>query len=219
MWLVTSQVPLDTYGPQALEPALRDLEWVSSIAVAHEAIVEHFTRAKGSAVVPMKLFTMFSSIDKAVDEMRGRLTELRNVLGRIAGCEEWGVRVTRTDTKITATSVGVRRIQSGAAFLAAKKAVRDQAHQAARIAAEAADATYDALASIAREARRREDAPPSATTAPLLDATFLVPSRSRTRFHGAAQKRADACATAGAEMVITGPWPAYNFVQSPEHVR
>lgn len=215
LWLVVSEVSLDVYGPEKLDAALRDLDWVSSVAVAHESVVEHFTRAAKSAVVPMKLFTMFSSLERAVEEMQGRRAEIAEVLERIAGCEEWGVRVTRLPSRVTASSAGVRRITSGAAFLAAKKAVRDQTHEAARLAAEAAEDAFAALAAVAREARRRDDVPSAATTRPLLDAAFLVPSRSRSRFHSTAQKLAESCAAAGSEMVVSGPWPAYNFIQTP----
>ncbi len=215
VWLIVSQVPLAVYGPEKLDASLRDLDWVSKIAVAHESVVEHFTRAAGAAVIPMKLFTMFSSVDRAVSEMKARRAEITEVLKRIAGCEEWGIRITRLPSKVTATSAGVRRIASGAAFLAAKKAVRDQTHEAARVAAEAADEVFAALSTVAREARRRDDMPAAASTPPLLDAAFLVPSRSRARFHGTAKKLAETCVDAGAEMVVSGPWPAYNFIQAP----
>ncbi len=215
LWLVVSQVPLSVYGPEKLDAALRDLDWVAAIAVAHESIVERFTRVAGAAVIPMKLFTMFSSVDLATAEMKARRAEIAQVLKRIAGCEEWGIRVTRLPSKVTATSVGVRKIDSGAAFLAAKKAVRDRTHEAARQAAEAAADAFAALSAVAREARRRDDTPSAASTPPLLDAAFLVPSRSRARFHGTARKLAEACAGAGAEMVVSGPWPAYNFIQAP----
>jgi hypothetical protein len=215
LWLVVSQVPLGIYGPEKLEPALRDLEWVSTVAVAHEAVVEHFTRASSAAVVPMKLFTMFSTVERAVEEMRPRRAEIAQVLKRISGCEEWGIRVTRMPSRVTASSAGVRRITSGAAFLAAKKAVRDQTYEAARLAAEAAEDAFAALALVAREARRRDDVPSAAKTPPLLDAAFLVPARSRARFHGTAKKLAETCSSAGAEMTLSGPWPAYNFIQAP----
>ena len=44
LWLVLADVPLDRYGPGPLEESLRDLQWVSSTAVAHEAVVEHLPR-------------------------------------------------------------------------------------------------------------------------------------------------------------------------------
>ena len=45
LWLITSDVPLDAYGPPQLESRLRDLDWVSQVALAHESVVEHFSRA------------------------------------------------------------------------------------------------------------------------------------------------------------------------------
>src|SRR5919106_7009521 len=67
-WLIVSEVPLEVYGPERLESALRDLDWVSRVAVAHEAVAEHFARRRGVTVVPMKLFTMFSSVERASRE-------------------------------------------------------------------------------------------------------------------------------------------------------
>ena len=53
-------------------------------------------------------------------------------------------------------------------------------------------------------------------TPPLLDAAFLVPAARRTRFTNAARREAEACARAGAQLTISGPWPAYNFIQPDE---
>ena len=72
LWVVAASVPLDVYGTDALEPRLRDLDWVSQAAVAHDAVVDHLSRGRGTTVIPMKLFTMFSSIDRAIAELAGR---------------------------------------------------------------------------------------------------------------------------------------------------
>jgi hypothetical protein len=40
-----------------------------------------------------------------------------------------------------------------------------------------------------------------------------VAAANRDRFTRAARREAVACAKAGAQMTLTGPWPAYNFVQ------
>ena len=95
LWLITAQVPLDRYDPAHLEPRLRDLDWVSDIALAHEAVVEYFARAAGAVVVPMKLFTMFSSMDKAAADVAAGRAAIERAMRHIAGCEEWGVRITR----------------------------------------------------------------------------------------------------------------------------
>jgi hypothetical protein len=105
---------------------------------------------------------------------------------------------------------------SGAAFLAAKKQKRDDAQQARIAAAEAAVEAYERLAAIAKAAKRREDAPAVGATPPLLDAAFLVAASRRAKFTNAARREADACARAGAQLTLSGPWPAYNFIQSDE---
>lgn len=210
-WLVVSDVPLDVYGPDRLESALRDLDWVSRVAVAHEAVVEHFARQRGSTVVPMKLFTMFTSADRAAREMRGRRREIARVFKRVSGCEEWGVRVTRSTVRPPARELSPP--PSGVAFLAARKRAMDDAKHASTRAVEAAESAFQKLAPLARDVRRRSDAPGGAVP-PLLDAAFLVPTAARAKFHAAARARARACAQAGAEMTVTGPWPPYNFVQA-----
>jgi hypothetical protein len=214
LWIVVSEVPMDVYGPERLEPALRNLDWVAEIAVAHEAVVEHFRRIRGATVVPMKLFTMFSTQARAVADTRARARELSAIVKRIVGCDEWGIRVNRTPMSAPVLKKAARAA-SGTAFLAAKKQARDEARQAILLAPETAEEVYGSLAVKARAARRREP-PENATTPPLLDAAFLVPSTARTDFLAAVRLAAGKCRTAGAELTLTGPWAAYNFIQSAE---
>lgn len=213
LWVVVAEVPLEIYGPDALETALRDMRWVARIAMAHESVVEYFSRRRGSTVVPMKLFTMFSTADRAIDQTRARTREIASVVKRIAGCEEWGVRITRQPPPVARGAARARRTDSGAAFLAAKKQTRDAARDVLRMAAEAAQRAYDTLAAIARDARRRDEVPQGAESPPLLDAAFLVPAERRATFKASAKRLAAGSAAAGAELTVTGPWPAYNFVQ------
>ena len=180
-----SQVPLDRYGPEPLEKALRDLEWVSTVAVAHEAVVEHFASRRNTTVVPMKLFTMFSAESRAVEEMRARRKEIQEVLKRIAGCEEWGVRIMREAVAAAPVATPEQR-SSGTAFLAARKKTRDDARAAAARGAVAAASVFEALRPLAKDARRRDESPAGALP-PLLDAAFLVPAARRVRFRAASQ--------------------------------
>lgn len=214
LWLIVADVPLDVYGPGYLDASLRDMDWVGRVALAHEAVVEHFTRLKGATIIPMKLFTMFSTVDRASAEMRSRRREIAGVVKRIAGCEEWGVRVTRSAPAAPERPTPRRPASSGAAFLAAKRQARDDAITAARMAADAALEVYEALSGVAREARKRDEVPEGAVTPPLLDAAFLVPAGRRARFKTSATRAAEQCARAGAELILSGPWPAYNFIHT-----
>jgi hypothetical protein len=211
LWLIASTVPLDTYGPGRLETRLRTMAWVGEVAVAHEAVVEHFTRSKRVTVVPLKLFTMFSTPERAIADTRARQREIADAARRIAGCEEWGVRVARGAAAAAKAAPAIAPV-SGASFLAAKKRTRDEKIASARAAADAAIAAFDSLAGIARDARTRQDTPDDAASPPLLDAAFLVPIVRRARFKTAAKRAARGCAAAGASLTVTGPWPAYNFI-------
>jgi hypothetical protein len=210
LWCVLAQVPLETYGPEAVEPALSNMAWVSDVALAHEAVVEHFARQRGVTTVPMKLLTMFATPERAVADVQARRRRLEAVARRIGGCEEWGVRIARGAGPRPATKQ--ERPATGAAFLEARKRARDEARDAARAVLEVAEEAFERLDELAEESSRRRDAPPGATAPPLVDAAFLVRAPQRARFKAAARQAAAACEAVGAEMTLTGPWPAYNFI-------
>ncbi len=220
--LVTSNVPLAVYGPSQLEPRLRDLDWVSQVAVAHERVIEHFARRPALTVVPMKMFAMFSTIDKAMADVRGRRREIDRVMKRIEGSEEWGIRVTKTsDPAGTGVTRGGRAASgsaptTGTAFLTARKHARDSAAASKTAARAAAETAFARLKRAARAARRRDGRPEPGSNPPVLEAAFLVRSDGRKRFIEEARRQAAGCASAGAALVLTGPWPVYNFVESSE---
>ena len=217
IWLVVAEAPLDTYGSGQLEQHLSDMDWVGRIALAHEEVVEAFARRGSATVIPMKLFTMFSTRERAVADVAGRRRTINAAMRRIAGADEWGVRIARAAPSSAAPAA--ERPRTGTAFLAARKQARD-AVQGARVAAgEAALDAFDRLARLARRARRRDFDDAGGGSPPLLDAVFLVARSHRSRFTLAARRHAAACASAGAIMTVTGPWPAYNFVQDDEQER
>jgi hypothetical protein len=218
LWAIAADVPLDRYGAEPLAAALRDLDWVSAVALAHEAMVAHFSTRRGATTLPLKMFTMFSTTERAVADLRRRRQALAPVFRRIAGAEEWGVRVLLEPSPGRARSARPV-VAGGAAFLAAKKQARDSAREAAYAASEAAEAGFAALAAVARASSRRDDVPAGASAPPLLEAAFLVPTARRARFKATAKASAEGCQRAGARMTLTGPWPAYSFAHAGEQDR
>jgi len=210
LWAIASDVPLSRYGPERLEAHLHDLDWVAEIGVCHEAVIERVAALRGATVVPMKLFTMFSTTARALEDLRGRRRDISAILRRVRGCQEWGVRVTQRASapshKKTAPTVS-----SGTAFLAAKKRARDEAHDRLARSGAAAEEAFASLSAHARATVRREP-PNAATSPPLVDAAFLVSTACRARFRAAATRAAAACRDAGAALSVTGPWAPYNFI-------
>ena len=213
LYAIVADAPASRYNQNVIERHLTDLDWVSRAAVAHEAVVEHFIDAR--AVLPMKLFTIFSNDDRAVAHLQRERLRLSVAARRVAGQHEWGVRVlldsSRAVAEPKASSV---RAKSGASYLQAKKARRDAVEELAMRARRTAAGVYERLAKNARAARKRTSRDlPSGQGTLLLDAAFLVARTRQTAFRAVAAKEAKALAAKGYAITLTGPWPPYTFVQ------
>jgi hypothetical protein len=216
LWLIVSDAPLARYGEQAIAEGLRNMGWVSERALAHEAVVAHFLSAR--ALVPMKLLTLFADDERAVAHITRRRKQLAKVVDRLAGSVEWGVRVSLDEAQALGAEVrrGKRAEEppaTGAGYLARKKQVRDAARDVREQAVERAGAIHEALTRIAREAKTRAPVEMAIPTRLVLDAAYLVPTARQAAF----RKQVDALrrdlAPSGFGVVLSGPWPAYNFVE------
>src|SRR5689334_8625125 len=91
LFLAVADAPLARYGAEAINRGLGNLDWVSRAALAHQAVIESFAAA--TAVLPMKLFTIFTSDERALAHVRGARARIAAAVGRVANQQEWGVRV------------------------------------------------------------------------------------------------------------------------------
>jgi hypothetical protein len=218
LWLAVADAPLDRYGEETINRKLSDLDWVSRAAIAHEAIVESFIDE--SAVLPMKLFTIFTGDDRALDEVRGDRRHVDAVVKRVTNQNEWGIRVSLNAQARSAEArrrTGTKRragAKPGAAYLSRKKAQRDAAAELAQRAHDTVAALYDRLAARSRLARRRPASELPARGGPLLlDGAFLVPRARAKGFRALVAREAKRLAQSGYHVVMSGPWPPYTFVQ------
>jgi hypothetical protein len=214
LWAVVADAPADAYNEHAINDRLGDLDWVSRAAVAHEAVIESFAGA--SAVLPMKLFTLFTSDARAVEDLRKQRPHIDAALKRVSGHDEWGIRVTldRARAVSGAGHVPRRATTTGAGYLQRKKAQRDAGVELAARAREVIADLYDRLAAEATLARRRAASELPAQGGPLLlDAAFLVRRSRARRFRSRAAAQAKQLAPNGYAVSLSGPWPPYTFVQ------
>ena len=214
LWLVVGDAPAAGYSREAIERGLRDLEWVAVRGAAHARVVEHCARR--ATTLPMKLFTLFTSDERAVAHVRGDAARVRRVLTRVSGREEWGVRV-RLDAALVRKRAAARPAPSadggsaGTKFLLAKKQARDVAREVLREGRAAVEEAYEELANLA-DATRRRPAGELEGTRLVLDAALLVPAGRLVSFKRLARRAATGLAARGYRLSLTGPWPAYNFV-------
>jgi hypothetical protein len=214
LWLVVADAPLSAYGSEPIERNLRDFEWVALRGAAHARVVEYFARR--ITTLPMKLFTLFNSDERALAHVRGDAARVRRVIERVTGHAEWGVRV-RLDAALVKKRVAKRPAaaatggSAGTKFLLAKKQERDVARDVVREGRAAVEEAYEALANVA-DATRRRPAGELDGTRVVLDAALLVPSGRLPSFKRLARRAASGLAAHGYRLSVTGPWPAYNFV-------
>jgi len=209
---VAANAPEKDFSAEAIETRLRDLEWVGACGAAHEAVVEH--AATLGTVVPMKLFTLFAGDARAIAHLGKTKKALDRIATRIGGCDEWGVRVLFDESRAAAAKTPAKqRPASGTSFLQRKKEQADERRHLAANARAEVEELYDGLERVAKRAVRR--APPNQELAGsvLLDAVFLVPRKSTRTFKTTAAAIAKELAKGGHHVTLTGPWPAYSFVE------
>jgi len=212
VWVIVSDIPADRYSAERIEGRLKDLGWLSICALAHERVVEHFMRR--GALVPLKLFTIFASEDRAVQHVRRRRRLMARLLDRVTGCQEWGVRLVRDLTRRRGIDAAAERAASGTEFLQHKQ--RARASRQAFTARErgVANRIHRDLVPYARAATRGEQEPGwSGQAAPVLQAAYLIEG-SGARFRTAVRRLAREARAEGYHLAVTGPWPPYHFVGS-----
>jgi Gas vesicle synthesis protein GvpL/GvpF len=219
LWLIVSDVDAAAYGEPAIASGLKQLEWVSARAMAHEAVVERFLRA--DAVLPMQLFTIFASDARALAHVTRDRRRIDRILKRVGGHLEWGLRLT-WDEQAARDAVERRhkaparadRI-AGSAYLARKRDLLDVSRARLAEARSAATAVHRALKQLARDSVRRAETERAAPGSRLLlDAAYLVSTRRGSAFRGSVQRRARTLAKGGISAALSGPWPPYNFVST-----
>ena len=208
LWLLAAPAPLARYGAEPIERGLQDLDWVSACALGHERVGEHFL-GQGT-LLPMKLFTLFTSEAAAVAHSRG---------GRPAGHASARAAARPGRVGHTAAAAGRRgarqasrregaerprvpRAQGASAGARARRTLRRPGPRGPG-PEDAAKAGRRARAQGAAGRGRPPAARRGAAGGPLEDrAPPARPSRRQAR----------ALAREGMDLVLTGPWPAYHFL-------
>ncbi len=211
--LLVTTAPLSLYDAAAIDAKLRDLDWVGARASEHEAVVEHASSL--GTVVPMKLFTLFSTDERALEHVRKMKRSLDRVVDRIAGCEEWGLRILFDEARAAraaAEEARSRKVASGKDILLRKKALDDERRTTGARAAERVDELYDRLAKTVKSAQRRAAPNRELQGRVLLDAVFLVPEPAVEKVKATVAATAEKLAAEGFDVTLSGPWPAYSFI-------
>jgi hypothetical protein len=207
---VLSEVPADQFGEPALRSRLEDLDWLAELARAHHRVIDRMSRV--SAVAPLRMATVV--VDRAAvrDLLASRRASFAEVLDRVRGRQEWGVKAYVVTDGPDETDTDSPGAGPGTAYLLRRRGQRERAQRAFAAGVERARRLHELLSQHAVDTRTYPPQDPrlSGRTEPMvLNAAYLVPAGQVDALRAEAA-RFDA---AGLRVELTGPWAPYSFAQ------
>jgi hypothetical protein len=222
---VVQRVPL-----AAIDAATADqvVGWLEEMARRHHDVIAAIHRER--AILPAKFGSIYATIDDLTQALVDQHDALRGQLERVAGHDEWGVRVYVDGGLLRARAVEVdptlRELEHsaadatpGRAYLLRRKLADERLDADERAARDLAAGVYDRLAAHAAAGLlgpRRRTEPGPAREAEVLRAAFLVRRADSGDFIAAFQ--AATAERAGLRGEYSGPWPPYSFAGHSEEV-
>ncbi|GAA0503990.1 gas vesicle protein [Saccharopolyspora subtropica] len=209
------------FGEQGLRENLEDLAWLERTARAHNRVV-----AAAAAIVPVAPLGL-AAVYFDDDGVRAALTEraeaFTEVLDRISGRAEWGVKIFADLDDPALRSGGGHDSAAaegpGSAYLRQLRERRESRVNAEHAALELAGDLHAELAELADATRTH---PPQNRQLAgyegrmVLNAAYLVADQVAEEFTAAVRDAAER--GTGLRIELTGPWPPYSFavVREPE---
>jgi hypothetical protein len=214
---LVSLVPVADYDDERLREHLNDIDWVARTARAHEDVLEQ--ALEQATVVPLRLCTIYRDDDGIRRLLRDEHDELRRSLEAVAGRAEWGLKLFADTESIHASLVGDGGAgdAGGAGYLARKQRERDARLALDELLARRGEEAHARLAAVADAARsnplqRREAHGREGDM--ILNGVYLVRRAREPELIRAAEQLRSEWEADSFGVVLTGPWPPYNFVSS-----
>lgn len=175
---------------------------VSSV-LAFERIVEDIHA--GQAVIPMRYGCLMESEPAIVRHLEGHREEYEALFLRLHGMTEMGIRILQTDRARPARGSSS---SPGTAYLSSLRNRYGPENNITPEESQLADQIVGVLADCHTEQRREIS---RAETGQMLSLYFLTLS---TRVESFRHRTSRLCLPKGMKLLVSGPWPPYNFVGS-----
>ena len=204
---IVGRVDLAEFGEEPLRRNLEDRAWLEQAVAAHDGVLSGVVGA--TPLVPLRFGAVFRDEDGVREMLREREREFRDALERLRGHVELGVKVFLARRARRAT----RRSRRAAASTSCRSSVRATRLRPfrRRRSSRCARCTSTSPRSRTAPARTRLSRRSSAAGASRCSSTPRTSSSTseQPEFTAAADDHGDG----RLEVVVTGPWPAYNFVE------
>ena len=220
---VLSRVPADDYDAERIEARLTDLGWLGEQGLAHERVVAALVDR--TTVLPMRLFTLFSSDEALRAECEQRAEWMRETLTRLDGVRQWDLKVSydsermlatigETSDEVAAIDREMAQASPGRSYLLRKQ--RDDVARAAVRKAVGAlgEEVLARLAPVTADVKRM--APPASVEPGelpvVLAAALLVRRADEPDLRALIEDESTRLAARGVTIGCSGPWAAYRFI-------
>ena len=220
---VISRVPEERYSADQIEQRLADMQWLGEHGLAHERVVAALIDR--GTVLPMRLFTLYSSDDALRVECEQRGDWIHETLERLDGVREWDLKVSydaatmlatigETSAEVAAIDRELEAASPGKKYLLQKRR-DDAARTAVRTAVlELGDQVLRALEPVTSGVKRV--APPSnaepGELPVIMAAALLVAREDEDALRERLTRESERLAPRGVSIACAGPWAAYRFV-------
>jgi hypothetical protein len=231
---IVSRVSLSEFTSDEIQKkAQDDLNWIKEKAVIHEDVIEEAMRGIDGlvSVIPMRFGIIFK--DKAgLEETLDRdQTEMRALLNKIRGKQEWSVKIYLMDSKIFESMVKERNkeiklkekeiasMTEGMAFFMEeelKETVRDEVNKELDTML---DGLFEKLGEEAAESVKTkllDKEMTGRTESMVLNAAFLIHADKVNSFTKTLDNMAGNLTAKGFRLEYGGPWPPFNFTNGRE---
>lgn len=203
-----SRVPAEQFG-ESFARRLEDLDWLAAVSVQHQGVLSAI--AESHDVLPARLGAVFFSDASLQQDIRRRKATLEADLRRIAGTQEWGIKVFVSPQAVVLPA----RVRSGREYLQAKssllrsrrphpsgKQIKKFAHQLEHLGVAKAEGGR-----ISGGARNLE-----------YQASILLRRRDRAKLERLVRRFSRAWKNTH-KIECSGPWPPYSFVSQPAKLK
>jgi hypothetical protein len=196
---------LTAHGLAAAVSAVEELSSPPSVSslLAYERVVEAIHARQ--AVIPLRYGCVMESESAVIRLLEDHRQEYQALLSRLLGMTEMGIRVLWPARPGVLPSVPS---SPGAAYLMSLRNRYNSANALAPEEAQLADRIVGLLSGCSTE-QRREVSPSSQGR--LVSLYFLTPKTCAEQFR---EKARQIDPPSGAKLLLSGPWPPYNFVAS-----
>ncbi len=216
--VVMSRGPREAFAPADAD-APCDAAWATERALAHHRVLASL--APLCAVAPVKFGALCRGMNDVVSLLTRSEGAFERVLDRVAGAQEWGVklfadpdacRASAADAPgIAALKAEIAAASPGKAFFLAKTlraAIEDELR--GRLALQV-EGVHRRLAATARDAALNPIRQTGAGPRLILDAAYLVETGEVAAFHRSLAALGETLGPEGFALKLTGPWPPYSF--------